>query len=180
MARINYADINRESTKQLVSEIATDRGSVLHLYRMLLHSPPVAEGWLKFLTAIRKQCGLADDIRELVIMRVAALNNAPYESDQHRPIALAAGLTPAQVDALAKENPDPLFDVRQQAVITLTDAMTQAVQVPGKTMQLAREHFDERTLVELVATIAAYNMASRFLVAFDIQSVDEVVDMGHV
>src|SRR5699024_1153987 len=101
-----------------------ERGSVLHLYRMLLHSPPVAEGWLGLLTAIRQQCGLADDIRELVIMRIAALNDAAYEADQHGPIALAAGLSPEQLEALRSDNPTPCFDERQTAVIALTDAMT--------------------------------------------------------
>ena len=50
---------------------------------MLLHSPPVAEGWLAFLTAIRQRCELPGDVRELVIVQVAHLNGARYEAEQH-------------------------------------------------------------------------------------------------
>ena len=76
MARIPYPDITTPEAQPLAEQIIAERGSVLHLYRMLLHSPPVAAGWLHYLTAIRQQCVLSGDLRELVIMRVAALNGA--------------------------------------------------------------------------------------------------------
>ena len=172
MARIPYADIEAEATRDLVDRMAAERGSVLHLYRMLLHSPPVAEGWLGFLTAIRQQSGLDDRTRELVIMRVAALNQAAYEADQHRPIALAAGLTEAQLSQILQLDPVSLFDPQDRTVIALTDAMTRDVRIADALMSRVREYFDERGVIELVATIGAYNMVSRFLVALDVQSSD--------
>ena len=58
MARIPYADPNKPETKELADRIVRERGGVLHLYAMLLHSGPVAEGWLRYLTAIRHECAL--------------------------------------------------------------------------------------------------------------------------
>jgi AhpD family alkylhydroperoxidase len=101
VARIPYADVDRDELRTLATEIVAQRGSVLHLYRMLLHSPPVAAGWLHYLTAIRQECSLPGALRELVIMRVAVLNGAPYEADQHALIALNEGLSSAQLDALS-------------------------------------------------------------------------------
>jgi len=37
----------------LLECILKDRASMLNLYRMLLNSPPVAEGWLNYVTTIR-------------------------------------------------------------------------------------------------------------------------------
>ena len=54
MARIPYADCTSAAARPLADRIAAERGSVLHLYQMLLHSAPVAEGWLGYLTAIRQ------------------------------------------------------------------------------------------------------------------------------
>ena len=88
MARIPYADLTSPGAKPLVDRIVAERGSVLHLYQMLLHSPPVAEGWLAYLTAIRQKSNLAPALRELVIMRVAIVNRAPYEAEQHAPIEI--------------------------------------------------------------------------------------------
>ena len=159
----------------LSAEIAAQRGSVLHLYRMLLHSPPVAEGWLRYFTAIRHECALPGALCELIIMRVAHLNGAPYEAEQHAPIALRAGLTQAQLDRLGDWEGSALFDARQRAVLALMDAMTREVHVPDAVFAaVAAELDDARTLVEAVATVAAYNMVSRFLEAFQISSQDRV------
>ncbi|MCD8494238.1 MAG: carboxymuconolactone decarboxylase family protein [Burkholderiaceae bacterium] len=174
MARIPYADLSREDVQPLVQKIVAERGEVLHLYRMLMHSVPVATGWLGYLTAIRQQCKLSAALRELVIMRVAHINGAPYEADQHRPFALKAGVSEAQLDALANwRAQESVFDQTQRDVLAYTDAMTTHVHVPDDVAAAVREHFDHEQLVELTATIAAYNMVSRFLEAMQIHSDDK-------
>lgn len=172
MARITYADVTRPEAKALADQIVAERGNLLHLYRMLLHSPPVAAGWLRYLTAIRQQCALPGDVRELVIMRVASLNGAPYEADQHAPYALKEGVTQAQLDALADWEGSDLFGARERAVLAYTDTMTRHVQVPDPVFEALRAWFDDRLLVELTATVAAYNMVSRFLEALQVHSHD--------
>lgn len=173
MAHIPYADLGAAEVRPLVDRIVAERGHVLHLYQMLLHSPPLAEGWLGYLTKVRQQLSLDGALRELVIMRVAHLNHAPYEADQHAPIALKEGLTQAQLDALPQWESSDLFTPLQQAALRLADAMTRDVQVPPVVLDAVRAHLEDRRVVELVATIAAYNMVSRFLEALQIHSTDE-------
>ena len=172
MARIPYADSNRPDRQALVERITRERGGVLHLYAMLLHSAPIGEGWLTYLTAIRQKAGLAGDIREMVIMRIAHLNGAPYEAQQHAPSALKEGMTQGQLDALDDWAPSTLFSPMQRAVLAYTDAMTRDIHVPDAVFDAMRVHFDEQGIVELTATIAAYNMVSRFLEALQIHSTD--------
>jgi alkylhydroperoxidase family enzyme len=50
--------------------------------------------------------------------------------------------------------------------------MTRDVQVPEPVLAAARAALGDRQTVELVATIAAYNMVSRFLEALHIHSDD--------
>lgn len=172
MARLPYADMAAPEGKPLVERIVRERGSVLHLYQMLLHSPPVAEGWLGFLTAIRQKASLSPGLRELVIMRVAIINGAPYEAEQHAPIALKEGVTQAQLDELAGWEGSSRYSPGQRAVLALTDGMTRHVQVPPALVAAVRGFLNDRELVELVATVGAYNMVSRFLEALDIHSND--------
>jgi len=172
MARIPYADLEHPEARPLVERIVAERGSVLHLYQMLLHSPPVAAGWLGYLTAIRQQSTLPGDLRELVIMRVAGLNGAPYEADQHAPIALAEGVSQAQLDALDDWPASGLFGDRERAVLAYADAMTRQVQVPDDVFAAVQAALPQRQVVELTATVAAYNMVSRFLEALRIHSND--------
>ena len=172
MARLPYADLTHPEAAPLVQRIVAERGSVLHLYQMLLHSPPLAEGWLNYLTAVRQKLSLSGALRELVIMRVAVLNGAPYEALQHAPIALQEGLTQAQLDALAEWPGSPLFNDTERAVLRLTDAMTRDIHFAPEIMAAVRSALGERGAVEVAATIAAYNMVSRFLEALQIHADD--------
>ena len=172
MAHLPYADQNRTELQPLVQRIKAERGSVLHLYQMLLHSPRLTEGWLGFMSAVRQQLDLPGALRELVIMRVAQLNGAPYEAQQHEPIALKEGVTQAQLAALPQWAESDAFDALQRAVLQLCDTMTQEVQVPRATLQAVQQHLGNQQTVELVATVASYNMVSRFLEALHIHGDD--------
>ncbi len=173
MALLPYADLSPPELEPLIARIESGRGSVLHLYQMLLHSPPLAAGWLDFMTQVRQHLNLSGALRELVIMRIAHLNGAPYEADQHAPIALQEGLSQAQLDALHDwPSAAVQFDPLQQDVLRLCDDMTRDVQVAPALVAAVRRHLGERGLVELVATIASYNMVSRFLEALQIHSHD--------
>jgi AhpD family alkylhydroperoxidase len=172
MARLPYADPGTAEAKPVAARIIAERGNLLHLYQMLLHSVPLTEGWLAFLTAVRQRLSLSGALRELVIMRVAILNGAQYEADQHAPIALKEGLAQRQLDALARWHDSDAFTPAQRAALALTDTMTRDVQVPEATLAAVRAHLSDRELVELVATIAAYNMVSRFIEALGIHSGD--------
>ena len=99
MARISYKEITPD-LQPLADAVKAQRGDVNHLYQMLMHSPPVAKGWLAYLTAIRHEGLLPGALRELLIMRVAVLNHAPYEAEQQGSVALKNGVTQAQLDAL--------------------------------------------------------------------------------
>lgn len=173
MARLPYADLTHPDVSPLVDQIVAERGSVLHLYQMLLQSPPVARGWLSHLTGIRHHNSLNGALREMVIMRIAHLNGAPYEADQHAPIALKEGMSQAQLDALPQWEGSDLFSEQERAVLAYTDSMTRQVQVPDAVFDALRPFFEPRQLVELTATVATYNMVSRFLEALQIHSHDE-------
>jgi AhpD family alkylhydroperoxidase len=168
VSRIGFPDLGAEHLRGLVDDIARSRGGVPDLYKVLLHAPPVAEGWLAYLSAIRQQASLPADLRELVIMQIAALNGAPYEAAQHRELALAAGLTETQLAALPDWSSSAAFDARFRTVLAYTDAMTLRVRVPDALFAEAASLLPSRELVELTATIAAYNMVSRFLEALQI------------
>lgn len=173
MARIPYADLTNPEAKPLVERIVAERGGVLHLYQMLLHSPSVASGWLNYLTAIRQQSTLPGGLRELVIMRIAVLNGAPYEAEQHAPIALREGVSQVQLDDLDNWQQSKSYDATQRAVLAYTDAMTKDIHVSPEVFAAVKAVMTDRLLVELTATVGAYNMVSRFLEALQIHSHDQ-------
>lgn len=158
----------RSDLAAIEASIAAERGGIPLLYQVLLNSAPIAEGWEKMLTAVRNRSGLPASLREMVILRVAVLNRAPYEFEAHRPVALQSGVPEAKIEALRSPELGAAFMPLERSVLDLADAMTHDVQVGDALFEPLRAHFDARGLVELVATIAAYNMVSRFLEALRI------------
>jgi 4-carboxymuconolactone decarboxylase len=104
-------------------------------------------------------------LRELIILRVAVLNRAAFEFDAHAPIAAREGVSADKIAALREPELGAVFDERERLVLRLTDAMTRDVDVPDELMEQVGASCDAKGLVELVATVAAYNMVSRLLVA---------------
>lgn len=159
----------RAELAEVESRILAERGRVSVLYQVLLNSAPIASGWERMLTAVRNQTGVPADLRELMILRVAVLNGASFEFDAHVPHAERAGVSAEKIAAL-RETPLPaVFAPLERLVIELTDAMTRDIVVPDALMERLRQHFDAKGMVETVATVAAYNMVSRLLVALKVE-----------
>ncbi len=158
----------RPELAEVEARILAERGRVSLLYQVLHNSGPIATGWERMLTAVRNQTGIPADLRELSILRVAVLNGARFEFDAHVPHARAAGVTDAKIDALRSPALPQVYTTLEQLVLELTDRMTRDIVVPEPLMDELRKHFDAKGLVELVATVAAYNMVSRLLVALNV------------
>jgi 4-carboxymuconolactone decarboxylase len=145
-------------------------GRLSALDRLLLHSPPVAEGWNAMLGALRSGTTLPGDLRELVVLRVAVLNDAPFEWAAHAPIGRREGLAERQLQVLRRPDAraESVWTPVQAAVLAFTDAATRDVEVPDEVFAGVREHLDDRQVVELTALVAGYAMVSRFLVALQV------------
>lgn len=151
-------------------QIMAERGRISELYQVLLNSPSIAHGWEQMLSAVRNRSSLDAGLRELVILRVAVLNNAPYEFNAHVPHAQKAGKSDAAIEATCTlpAAVDAPWTTLERLAIQLTDAMTRDITVSDSLFEEVRTHFNTQEQVDLVATIAAYNMVSRFLTAFHI------------
>jgi alkylhydroperoxidase family enzyme len=174
MPRIAYQPENLAEPAALVEAIRARRGGrLLHLDRMLLHSPPLAAGWNGYLKAVRTELSLDPRLRELAMCVVASLNGAHYEFHHHAPEFLRAGGNAQQVEALRQPElalrQEGLFDDTDLAALRLTIEMTRRVAVSDDTFAAVHAALGDRQTVELVGVIATYNMVSRFLVALGIE-----------
>lgn len=161
----------------LVAAIKSRRagGKLLNLDRVLLQSPNYAKGWNGMFAAIRNQLALPGKLRELAIMQIGVLNKAEYEWIQHEGEFLKAGGTREQLQALRNGaatggGDQKLFDESERATLALTREMTQNINVSDGTLKRVRSLLPEAQVVELIGTIAGYNMVSRFVVATGIEA----------
>lgn len=110
--------------------------------------------------------------------RVAALNQAWFEWEHHAPLLQKTGvLSEAAVESLKDTSRTPGtgqgLDAKHAAVAAYTDAMTKGCIVREAVFEGVKRLFSEREVVEITATISAYNCVSRFLVALDVAEMSE-------
>src|SRR5882724_6802961 len=171
MARV--ALIGENEHPELADSIAKIKGArggrLINIYRLMLHSPALANVWFDLNQAVRYGTEIDGQSRELAVIRVAILNNVEYVQRAHGPAyALKEGLTPEQVAAVENWQPSKLFSASQRALLDYTDAMTREIDVPDPVFSELRQHFSERQTVELTMLIGAYNMLTRFLKALQV------------
>ena len=144
-------------------------GKLLNLDRMLLNSPAFAQAWNTMFGTIRQKLNVPAKLRETTIMFIGVLNHADYEWFQHEGEFLKAGGTKEQLAALkngsAALKDTKHFDEAELATLALTYEMTRNIQVKPATIKRIRAVLPDDQVVELIGTIAGYNMVSRFVVA---------------
>ena len=171
MARVPLIDENHAvGHSDLIDKIKGARGGrLINIYRLMLHSPSLANAWFDLNQAVRYGTEIDGQSREIAVIRVAILNNVEYVQRAHGPAyALKEGLTSAQVEALEDWQTSNLFSEKQRALLDYTDTMTRDIDVPDAVFDELRKHFTERQTVELTLLISAYNMLTRFLKALKV------------
>ena len=170
--RIPLKPIDLAEPADLVAAIRKRRGGqLIELDRLLLYSLPLSEGWNHFVGNIREHFSVAQQLRELAMCTVAVLNDAEYEFSQHAPLYIKAGGSEEKAALLRQPDTaqdNPAFTEAEQLTIALTTQLTRDVRISDELFDRSSAFFGYEHLVELVATIAAYNMVSRFLVAFEL------------
>jgi len=171
MARVPL--VEERDHPELVESIAKIKGArggrLINIYRLMLHSPALANAWFDLNQAVRYGTEIDGQSRELAVIRVAVLNDVEYVQRAHGPAyALKEGLTPEQVTALANWQASNLFSDQQRALLAYTDAMTREIDVADAVFAEVRKYFTERQTVELTMLIGAYNMLTRFLKALKV------------
>jgi alkylhydroperoxidase family enzyme len=142
------------------------RGRLINIYRMLLHSPDLAESWFNHSNAVRWKTTLSGRLREIVIIRIGRLADSQYVLRQHIPqLALAEGLTLEDCNELADWPISSRFSESERAALAYADTMTRDIVVPDEVFEQVRAHFDDRQIVELTVLIASYNMNARVMQA---------------
>ncbi|KAJ7593295.1 beta-ketoadipate enol-lactone hydrolase [Mycena floridula] len=182
----------QQGSSAIADKIRERRGArgLTPLDGTLLHVPPVAEGWNSLLGAVRTKGKLPGDVRELMILRVAARNHAMFEWIHHEHVGRDCGLTTQQLTVIRNtaaiaDNKGVLSALQMKALV-FADASTKDVKVNNKDTLALKEELallakgDEQEaqdlLVEAAAVVASYNMVSRFLVSLDVAGMsDELV-----
>ncbi len=162
MARLPYVDPS--TAPQRVQEALAGLAVPLKVFRMMAHAETNLRPLLRLGGSILAKQQLSTRLRELAILRVANLSRARYEWVQHVPIAKAAGVTAAQIAALAAGHVTAdCFAARDQLVLRFTDELVRDVRASDRTFAEMARQFPPREIIELILAVGYYMLIARLL-----------------
>ncbi len=147
---------------------AGPRGGVQGPLLAWLHSPDLAERAQALGAFCRYGSSLPPRLSELAIITTGAHWKAGFEWHVHAPLALAAGLDPAAVEAL-RTGGTPHFEAEdEQAVWRFAHHLLQDREVPDATYRTVEDLLGVKATVELVGLLGYYGLISMTIKAFGV------------
>lgn len=118
--------------------------------------------WLWFASRLMPGGRLKARTRELVILRTAWACRSRYEWGQHVELALKAGATDAEIVAVT-EGPGAFEEDAVRAALMVCDDICQTHTVSDESWALARAHYSDPLMIELVILTGHYVMLAGLL-----------------
>ena len=147
---------------------AGPRGVVQGPLLAWLHSPALAERAQALGAFCRYGTSLPPRLSELAVLTTGAHWQAGFEWHVHAPLALAAGLAPAAVEAL-RTGATPHFEAEdEQAVWRFAHHLLRDREVPEATYRTVEGLLGMQAVVELVGLLGYYGLISMTIKAFEV------------
>jgi alkylhydroperoxidase family enzyme len=99
---------------------------------------------------------VAPAVRELAILRVAWRTGSGYEWRAHRRMGAEAGLSTAQLDAIADGPSAEVWSPLEGALLRAADEMIDQYRVGDETWSELTQHFAPAELLELLFVVGGY------------------------
>jgi AhpD family alkylhydroperoxidase len=148
---------------EMLQRIRASRGHVLNIHRVVGLAPKMLRAQAAYARALREESSLPRDLQELLILRIAQVNDSAYEQSVHRPIAVACGASPDKIAALPDWGASALFDARERAALGFIEQAARSGDVDDAVFAALRDAFSPREIIELTALVAWYVGNSRLV-----------------
>ena len=150
------------------------------LYRALGNSPAMLRAWTAFAWPLRNDANTPRALRELIIMRVAQLTDAPYEWLAHWDMAVEHDVAVEQLHDLWRWRESDLFSPNERAALAAADDLTLDLGLADQTWSDLVFRFRPDEIVELILTAAFYSCVSRVLRALQLDYPAEDPRLTHL
>ena len=148
------------------SRIVLPDGSLFGPFNLLLLSPQVGDRLQALGLAVQRETKLPAATREAVILSVVHRRESRSEWNAHRPMAINAGLTEADIEAIQAGEVPPDVDKGTRAALALTAA--QLARRPGNdpAYEAAVQALGDRRALEVCLLAGYYESLCSVLVLF--------------
>lgn len=168
MSRIPLAAVDQQP--EAIRQFIARRGE-LNLFRLLANAPRVFGGWTQMVDEMLDSPTFSPRMRELIILRVAHVQRSRYEFSQHVGLARSAGLTEAQITAIAGVDYRDAagFNGTEHVVLDLITELCTTKRLRNDTFAAAHAALGGPALTELLMIVSSYYGLALVLNAADLE-----------
>jgi 4-carboxymuconolactone decarboxylase len=160
-------DVGSEQAAE-IDRITEVLGHVEGPFQVLMHSPGTAVRAVELGAHLRLESSLTPRDRQLVIAVVARELDCGFIWNAHRPRAVKAGLTEAQLDAIWSDAIDLGLPADDADVVAFVRALHRRNRAPDELFERLRHGHDDRWLVDITATMGQYLFMATVVNAFEV------------
>ena len=158
--RVQFRDFSTLSAEDReMAEKNKINGAVINIFRVLMQHPKLARSFGRWGNYILSHQTLPPREREILILRIGWLNQAPYEWEQHVRIGKGVGLTDDEIDRIGK-GPKHGWDRHDAALLQAADDLFENSVVSDETWKTLSERYNTEQMMDAVFTVGQYNMVS--------------------
>ena len=152
----------RPDIEQLVAAIALPGREPARTMAVLGGQPDLLSPFLGWAAALALNGVLSKRDHELLALRAASNCRSDFEWVEHADYARAAGLTDAEIDAVARSIADHGWTDAERALLQAADELHATQNVSDETWTRLAAHYDAPALVEILFVVGQYTMLSMF------------------
>jgi 4-carboxymuconolactone decarboxylase len=160
---LSYAEMTAAQKKMFENLLTGERRGASGPFNALLRSPETGDLVQQFGAAVRYHSSLPRKLNEMAILVTARHWTSQYEWYAHKRDALAAGLSPAIIDAVAAGRRPAGMSEDEETVYTFASELLATKQVSDKTFEAVKARFGERGVVDLITVSGYYQLVSMLL-----------------
>lgn len=154
-------------------------GSTLNIFATLAHHPKLLRRWMVFAGHVLSKSSLSPRDRELAILRVGVVCDAPYEFGQHYVIGLGSDISVEEIEQVRRGPDDPAWSDKDAATLRAVDELHTDSRISDATWRTLGEHLSTEQVLDLIFAIGNYHLVSFALNSLGVELDGGIADTLH-
>lgn len=146
----------------------------LNILGLLAHHPELATAYHTFNGHLLFATTLTPRQRELLVLRVGHLRDAPYEFAQHVVIAGDVGISADEIERIKVAPDHPGWSPLDAALLAAVDELVTDARIGDATFATLRAELDPQQLMDVIFTVGAYDALAMAMRSFDLEIDDDL------
>lgn len=158
-----------DDVRSALRRLSAGRDRPPNVFTTLANHPRLFRPWLALGDQVLGKSTLPPRVREMVILRTAALAGSPYEWAHHTVIGRTAGLRDEEIARIERGPDAPGWAADDQVVLRAVGELHTDRDLAEPTWQALTARWSTQQIMDLVMTVGFYTMTAMSLNAFRVE-----------